>query len=94
MALKGGKQGTRRARSPEAPGAAGPGFAQTASWRANYEASLGGVLASCRRRGGGISTVLKTLGMGKVPEPSQHVSRIYDAELFVLISFYGYVLVV
>lgn len=47
-------------------GGMGAGLSRSASFRANsYEASIGGVIASCRRRGG-INNMLKTLGIAKV----------------------------
>ena len=45
------------------------------SRKTNYEASVGGMLATARRRGSIAGTMLKTLGMGK-GEPVVHVSHL------------------
>lgn len=61
--------GGRWARSPEGERS----MARNGPWKASCDVSLGGVIASCRRRST-ISTVFKTLGMRKVEPTTFHVS--------------------
>ena len=85
----GNKQDGRRSSSLlSGGGAAGvaAGIARSASFRANsYEASIGGVIASCRRRGG-INNMLKTLGISKV-EPNRNMPHVSFCWYFFSVLF-------